>query len=115
MVGVRVQGSSEQCFMVPVLVIRVEGSGVVGYRDAIQGLGLKGWRFPLLHDCRSGALQERWPPRQKSRVERLKAKTEPLLTQVIVDYRDVADAVGSFASEEGRPLHREAIERTWNS
>ena len=31
------------------------------------------------------ALKERCPPRQKSRVERLKAKVEPLLTQVRVD------------------------------
>ena len=36
-------------------------------------------RFPLLLDCR-----ERCPPRQKSRVERLRAKVEPLLIEVTV-------------------------------
>ena len=36
--------------------------------------------------ARCAALKERCPPRQKSRVERLKAKVEPLLTQVTVDH-----------------------------
>ena len=46
-------------------------------------------RFPVLFDCRSGSFtenegphQERCPPRQKSRVARLKTKVEPLLTEV---------------------------------
>ena len=39
--------------------------------------------FPLLLDCRSepsAENEERCPPRQESRVERLKAKVGPLLT-----------------------------------
>ena len=33
-----------------------------------------------INSLRCAALKERCPPRQKSRVERLKAKVEPLLT-----------------------------------
>ena len=37
--------------------------------------------YPSVHCAtRCAALKERCPPRQKSRVERLKAKVEPLLT-----------------------------------
>ena len=36
-----------------------------------------------------GSAGVRCPPRQKSRVERLKAKVEPLLTEVTVDAWDV--------------------------
>ena len=36
--------------------------------------------------CFATALKERCPPRQKSRVERLKAKVEFIFTRVTVDY-----------------------------
>ena len=39
--------------------------------------------------ARRAALQERCPQRQKSRVERLKVKVEPLLTQVTVEHSNI--------------------------
>ena len=40
------------------------------------------WSVPL---ARCAALKERCPPRQKSRVERVKAKVKPLFTSVTVE------------------------------
>ena len=50
--------------------------------------------FPLLLNC-----IERCSPRQQSRMKRLRAKVEPLLTSVIVDYPDVASSTRGSCEE----------------
>ena len=48
---------------------------------------------------RCAALQERCPPRPKSRVERLKAKVEPLFTSVKVEIFAGAGEAGTGIAE----------------
>ena len=55
--------------------------------DSISTSVRVSWREPDNSRCFSTAVQERCPPRQKSRVERLKAKVEPLITEVTVGSR----------------------------
>ena len=53
---------------------------------AVQNLSLKTRVESSVLLARCAALKERCPPRQKSKGERLKAKVEPVLTSVTVDY-----------------------------
>ena len=73
LLGFRVQGSG---FRVQGSGFRVQGSG---YRVQGSGFGVGagGWMSGL--DGPGAVHTERCQPRQKSRVERLKAKVEPLL------------------------------------
>jgi len=66
---------------------------------AYKGLGFK---VPA-------ALKERCPPRQKSRVERLKAKVEPLLTYLTVDSTQKATGKAFPAARSSR----HAVRREW--
>ena len=95
---------------VPGLVFRVSRFRVAGFGFQVSGFGFRvsslgfralGFRFRGLPPCAAAAggvgvyglwfrvsgfgFQERCPPRQTSRVERLKAKVQPLLIEVTVD------------------------------
>ena len=56
------------------------GFGVLGFRCGVQEFRVEGF---VVED--NGKGEERCPPRQTSRVERLKAKVASLFNQVIVD------------------------------
>ena len=56
--------------------------------------------------CVCCAVKERCPPRQKSRVERLKAKVEPLLTYVTVETRNWRGGEVRDSRVEERRLER---------
>ena len=66
-----------------------------------QGLGACFRRVSLLLDCS--------PPRRKSRMECLKAKVEPLLTQVRVENAQGVRAQGSGRSRDSPILCRSAL------
>ena len=67
--------------------------------------------LPAFKVARYAIFQERCPPRQKSRVERLKAKVKPLLTQVTVENADTPPRWRAGRQHSG--LQRAA--RQWGS
>ena len=84
----------------------LQGSGVEGIGELqIFSITCRSCKVPLLLDCRSGS----FPPRQKSRVERLKAKMEPLSMSV-----SVKSSLRHLPSMQGYSLHPLPVKQAYS-